>query len=44
MYKMTDLPLDPEQWRGSDEWAALADARRNINEQRDLNRAEEETE
>ena len=44
MYRMTDLPLDPEDWRGSDEWAALADARRNINEQRELDHAEEQTE
>ena len=41
MYRLTDLPLDPEQWRGSDEWAALADARRKINEQRELEQAED---
>ena len=41
MYRMTDLPLDPEMWRGSDEWAELADARRDINEQRQLEQAED---
>ena len=41
MYRMTDLPLDPEMWRGSDEWAELADARRHINEQRQLEQAED---
>ena len=41
MYRLTDLPLDPEDWRGSDEWAELADARRHINEQRELDHAEE---
>ena len=25
---MPELPLSPEDWRGSDEWAELADARR----------------
>ena len=41
MYRLTDLPLDPEQWCGSDEWAELADARRHINEQRQLEQAED---
>ena len=38
---MPELPLEPEYWRGSDEWAELADARRDINEQRQLEQAEE---
>ena len=41
MYRMSDLPLDPEDWVGSNEWAELADARRNINEQRQLEQAED---
>ena len=41
MYRMTDLPLDPEMWTGSDEWAELADARRSFKEERRLYQAEE---
>ena len=31
--RLSDLPLDPEDWAGSDEWAELADARQRIIEQ-----------
>ena len=33
MNRLPELPLEPEYWPGSDEWAELADARRHINEQ-----------
>ena len=33
MERLPELPLEPEYWPGSDEWAELADARRHINEQ-----------
>ena len=33
MDRIPELPLEPGQYSGSDEWAELADARRHINEQ-----------
>ena len=41
MERLPELPLEPEMWCGSDEWAELADARRHINEQRQLEQAED---
>ena len=31
---MPELPLEPEDWRGSDEWSEKADLLREINEQK----------
>ena len=30
---MPELPLEPEDWRGSDEWAELADHKRILMEE-----------
>ena len=30
---MPELPFDPEDWRGSDEWAEREDIRRRIDEE-----------
>ena len=39
--RLPALPIEPEYWPGSDEWVEMMDARRHINEQRQLEQAED---
>ena len=41
MNRLPELPIDPEGWAGSDEWAERADARRNWLDERRLYEVEE---